>query len=198
VGGTIICHPSVAPLRNRLSTTDVTIRRVQFVQVSSTVGNPTQTQPSSTVLQPPHHPFSNRLPTATRPLLVSPSSATQYSSADGHPPASWQPQRQFNHHTTAIQPRTNHRKLQPIPNRPSTTTPTIFQSPSNHHPHAPRPRLLPSAATRQDILIPPTPPPSPMPRPCNRNYPTLLAPLSLTNSFRCERRVIAMANNRQT
>ena len=53
--------------------------------------------------------------------------------------------------------------------------------------------FLPSAATRTVILFPPTPPPSPMPRPCNRNYPTLLAPLSLTNSFRCERRVIAMA-----
>ena len=46
---------------------------------------------------------------------------------------------------------------QPIFNRPSTATPTIFQSPSNHHPHAPRPSLLPSAATRQDILFPPQP-----------------------------------------
>ena len=86
-------------------------------------------------------------------------------------------------------------RLQTFGNRPSTATSTILQPPSNHHPHAHRPSLLPSVATRQDILIPPTPPPSPMPRPCNRNYPTLLAPLSLTNSFRCERRGIAMAQS---
>jgi len=74
-----------------------------------------------------------------------------------HPPAFRQPHRQFNHYTTASQPRTNHRQLQPIRNRPSTATPTIFQSSSNHHPHAPRPRLIPSAATRTVILFPPTP-----------------------------------------
>jgi hypothetical protein len=76
---------------------------------------------------------------------------------DGHPPVSRQPHRQFNHYTTASQLRANCRKLQPIHNRPSTATSTILQPPSNHHPHAPRPSLLPSAATRQDILIPPTP-----------------------------------------
>ena len=48
--------------------------------------------------------------------------------------------------------------LQPSFNRQINHFPTIFLSPSNHHPHAPRPSLLPSAATRQDILIiPPTP-----------------------------------------
>ena len=44
---------------------------------------------------------------------------------------------------------------QPIFNRPSTATSTILQPPSNHHSSAPRPSLLPSAATRTDILIPP-------------------------------------------
>ena len=72
---------------------------------------------------------------------------------DGQPPASRQPHRQFNHYTTASQLRANCRKLQPIHNRSSTATPTIFQSPSNHHPHAPRPSLLPSAATRTEIFF---------------------------------------------
>ena len=141
--------------------------------------------------QPSFNRHLNHSPTTFQPPLVRFSPVVRPTFCRTHSPTS-HPHFTYSAHTIPS-PIRRADYPQPSFNRHLNHSPTTFQPPSNHHPHAHRPSLLPSVATRQDILIPPTPPPSPMSRPCNRNYPTLLAPLSLTNSFRCERRVIAMA-----
>ena len=97
-------------------------------------------------------PIFNHSPTAFQPPVVRFSPLVRPTFCRTHSPTS-HPHFTYSAHTTHPPRRHSATVLQP----PNNQFPIIFQSPLNHHSHAPRPRLLPSAATRTDILFPPTP-----------------------------------------
>ena len=145
---------TIQPLYNRFST-------------------PRQLSETSTHPQPSFNRHTNHSPTTFKPPRLSAhvhvrrSSASRqsfvrHSAAHIHPPRT-------RTSPTLHTPPPHPSAAQTFGNPPSTVTPTIFQSSSNHHPHAHRPRLLPSAASGKDF---PIHPPQCRPPPSSKHTPT--------------------------